>query len=139
MKSINIHFTESNHLLCRWHVNMNILTKTKKFFPAPVKEDRVYRKYFTFQEFLKVWGAVLDSRTQDAYTSNLTKFRAFLDKAVQYVENTWLILQKEKLVRYWIDQNYHFGVVVILSIEGCYNTLKEYLQRGNEDLKDIFD
>jgi hypothetical protein len=29
-------FPASQHILCRWHVNMNVLAQTKKWFPAPV-------------------------------------------------------------------------------------------------------
>jgi hypothetical protein len=30
-------FLKLIHLLCRWHVNMNVLVKTKKYFLAPIK------------------------------------------------------------------------------------------------------
>jgi hypothetical protein len=39
---------------------------------------------------------------------------------------SWL-LWKEKLVTYWVNQNYHFGVTVTSPIEGCHATLKGYL------------
>jgi hypothetical protein len=30
-------FPELIYLLCCWHVNINVLAKTKKYFPAPIK------------------------------------------------------------------------------------------------------
>jgi hypothetical protein len=52
IKALRTHFPSSQHLLCRWHVNMNVLAKTKKFFPGPVKvSDKVVR-HPQFQEFL---------------------------------------------------------------------------------------
>jgi hypothetical protein len=30
-------FPKLIHLLCRWHVNINVLAKTKKYFLAPIK------------------------------------------------------------------------------------------------------
>lgn len=42
------------HLLCRWHVNMNVLAKTKPFFPKPTRHpDGQILRDPTFQEFLK--------------------------------------------------------------------------------------
>lgn len=50
-----------------------------------------------------------------------------------------MIPWKEKLVRYWVNHHYHFGVLVTSPIEGCHSTLKSYLQRGNGDLNDVFE
>jgi hypothetical protein len=50
--SIETHFPSSRHLLCRWHVNMNVLAKTKKHFPGSIKhDDGVYRRHPSFQSF----------------------------------------------------------------------------------------
>jgi MULE transposase domain len=45
MASLDILFPSSRHILCRWHVNMNVLAKCKKHFPGPVKGPG---KYFSF-------------------------------------------------------------------------------------------
>ena len=39
INSIDTWLPQSSHILCRWHVNMNVLAKTKKFFPGPIKGD----------------------------------------------------------------------------------------------------
>ena len=57
---------------------------------------------------------------------------------MSYCTRTWLYLWKEKLVVFWVDQNYYFGVTVTSPIEGCHATLKSYLQRGNGDLRGVF-
>jgi hypothetical protein len=46
-------FPKLIYFLCRWHVNINVLAKTKKYFPAPIKSliSKVER-YFSFQLFL---------------------------------------------------------------------------------------
>ena len=43
--SLNVLFPSSHHILCYWHINMNILAKYKKHFPGPVKGPG---KYFLF-------------------------------------------------------------------------------------------
>jgi hypothetical protein len=35
---LDTQFPEATHLLCRWHVNMNVLAKTKRHFPALIKD-----------------------------------------------------------------------------------------------------
>jgi hypothetical protein len=42
INSLNIYFPRSNHILCRWHVNMNVLSKTKSFFPGPIQNPGKY-------------------------------------------------------------------------------------------------
>ena len=36
IKALQTQFPSSRRLLCRWHVNMNVLAKTKRFFPANI-------------------------------------------------------------------------------------------------------
>jgi hypothetical protein len=53
IKCIDTLFPQSNHILCRWHVNMNVLAKTKKFFPGPIKDENgIMRRHPLFQTFL---------------------------------------------------------------------------------------
>jgi len=57
--------------------------------------------------------------------------------AVKYCTNTWL-LWKESLVACYINQRFHFGVIVTSPIEGCHANLKAYLKRGHSSLKEVF-
>ena len=41
-------------ILYHWHVNMNVLAKTKKWFPAPIRDTSgVYHRHPQFQEFIQ--------------------------------------------------------------------------------------
>ena len=43
---LDTQFPELIHLFYRWHVNMNVLAKTKKYFLRPVKEaNRTVKKH----------------------------------------------------------------------------------------------
>lgn len=54
MDCLDAQFTESTHLLYRWHVNMNVLAKTKKYFPGPIKtDDGKIKRHPLFQAFLE--------------------------------------------------------------------------------------
>ena len=140
IKCLETWFPKSRHLLCRWHVNMNVLAKTKKHFPGPVKQaNGTYCRHPSFQSFLTDWNALLSCTTLSLYNELLQKMRQnHPPLAMSYCEGTWL-LWKEKLVKYWVDQEPHFGVIVTSPIEGCYATLKGYLQRSSADLKGVYD
>jgi hypothetical protein len=138
MKAIDALFPNTQHFLCRWHVNMNILAKTKKYFPGPIKgKDGTWRRHPKFKEFLQACVDLFNSESEAIYAENLEKLQRFNQGAVNYVVNTWL-LWKEKLVRCWVDQHLHFGVLVTSPIEGCHSILKQYLQRSNRDLAGVF-
>jgi hypothetical protein len=138
IKALRTHFPSSRRLLCRWHVNMNVLAKTKRFFPGPVKVGERSVRHPQFQEFLSSWNMLLDSPTVSIYNQRLAEIQAkYPIGAVKYCTDTWLIW-KENLVTAWINQRPHFGVIVTSPIEGCHAILKGYLQRGHSDLRGVF-
>ena len=72
INSIDTFLPQSSHILCRWHVNINVLAKTKTFFPKPVKgDDGIIRRHPKFKEFMTDWISVLNSSTLDEYQKNL--------------------------------------------------------------------
>ena len=103
MDCLNIQFPKSTHLLCRWHVNINVLAKTKKYFSGPIKDtNRVIKRHpFFFREFLGCWNALLASTEEQSYNDLLQEIKAkYPAQAMSYYESTWLHLWKEKLIAY---------------------------------------
>lgn len=131
-------FPYSNHFLCRWHVNMNVLSKTKKWFPAPVKGAHHYQRHPQFRAFLGDWNSLLLSGNEEEYNTRLARMRTVYSlQAMSYIETTWLIF-KEKLVKFWVDQHLHFGYLVTSPVEGCHAGLKRYLQRSTASLDGVY-
>jgi hypothetical protein len=117
---------------------MNILAKTKRWFPAPVRVNGIIERYPQFQDFICSWNTLLASPTEQFYNQKLAEIQTkYPLAAIQYCANTWL-LWKENLVACYINQRYHFGVTVTSPIEGCHATLKTCLQRGHGGLAEIF-
>lgn len=142
MTAIDHWFLSSIHILCRWHVNINVLAKTKKHFPGPVQDlvTKLYSRHPKFKSFMKSWNQILHSTSSEDYKANLTKFETENPtKAVKYCVDTLLVLWKEKLVSFWVNQTLHFGITVTSPIEGCHATLKGYLKRSISDLKGVFE
>jgi hypothetical protein len=124
IKALRTHFPSSLHLLCRWHVNMNVLAKTKRFFPGPVKVGDKVVRHPRFQEFLSSWNVLLASPTVSIYNQRLAEMQAkYPTGAVKYCTDTWLIW-KEALVTAYINRRLHFGITVTSPIEGCHATVQ---------------
>jgi hypothetical protein len=102
MNSLDDTFPNSAHILCTWHVNMNILANCRKHFLKDKADPNKPSDYIPdpkWEEFLKDWNSLLNSPNEAEYESQLVNFQKHNDEAVQYCENTWL-KWKEKLVCY---------------------------------------
>ncbi|CZS92386.1 uncharacterized protein RAG0_02810 [Rhynchosporium agropyri] len=61
---------------------MNILAKTKKYFPGPIKSlTGNWERYPTFQAFLSSWNILLASTTEEAFDTTLLEFRSQFPQA----------------------------------------------------------
>jgi hypothetical protein len=78
MNALDTTFPNSAHLLCTWHVNMNILANCRKHFAKDKADPNKPSNFIPdpgWEPFLKDWASVLDSSTEAEYTSRLTLFR----------------------------------------------------------------
>jgi hypothetical protein len=71
---------------------MNVLIKTKKFFPGPIKtSDSKVIRHLLFQIFLAEWNILLSNSTESEYDDLFQKMKAkHPTKAMSYLEGTWL-------------------------------------------------
>ncbi|PQE32876.1 hypothetical protein CJF32_00001345 [Rutstroemia sp. NJR-2017a WRK4] len=82
---------------------MNIVTKTKGFFPLPVKQRAITIYHPSFQSFLYNWNKLLYSATEQQYKERLAQFKIdYPVRAVEYVDKIWLYW-KEKIVMFWLN------------------------------------
>jgi transposase-like protein len=67
IKALRTYFPSSQRILCRWHINMNVLAKTKRFFPGPVTVGDEVERHPEFQASLRGWNMLIDSPTLSIY------------------------------------------------------------------------
>jgi hypothetical protein len=48
MRCLDTRFPASQHIRCRWHININVLAKTKRWFPAPVRVNGIIQNLATW-------------------------------------------------------------------------------------------
>ena len=90
IQCLDTSFPRSIHLLCRWHININVLAKTKKFFPSPIKdENSKVTRHPKFKAFLDSWNTLLGSLDEQSYESKLLEMKfTFPPLAISYIEGT---------------------------------------------------
>ncbi len=121
------------HLLCKWNVNMNILTKIKRCFPVATKKAGYIERHPTFKTFLADYNQLITAPTEAEYTQLLGVFKTpgqHPTAAVAYIEDTWLIPWKKKLVAYWTNQMPHFGHTTTSVVESSHASLKRWLSNS---------
>ncbi|KJZ68276.1 hypothetical protein HIM_12332 [Hirsutella minnesotensis 3608] len=128
------------HLLCRWHINKNVFSKTKPFFPKPTKEGNYVVRAPAFTAFLNDWASLVNAPEESVFWSRLQAFKtsSHPPAAVAYAVKTWLDPWKEKFVSCFIDRHRHFGHTTTSIIEGMHSVMKKFLWSSSGDLTTVF-
>ncbi|KNZ50067.1 uncharacterized protein VP01_461g6 [Puccinia sorghi] len=86
-------FPDSNTHLCAWHINKNITANFKKHFPP--------ESLTAWDQFMKIWNSVTDSRTMESFEERLSELKKFLSKwsaVLEYLKNTILLVKEHFVV-----------------------------------------
>jgi ribosomal protein L32 len=122
----------SPHLLCIWHINKNVLARTKRYFSSNEQ----------FEAFIYSWKELLNSSSIDEYQTILAKFEIQFGQvaptAVRYVKETWLTY-KEMFVRAWVGQYLHLGNWATSRVEGSHAILKKHIGASTGDMLFVFE
>jgi hypothetical protein len=135
-------FTLVPRLLCRWHVNMNVLAKTKGFFPKATREPNgQIKRNPSFCRFLEAWNSLIKCATEDEFDRALAAFTApqrFPVPAVKYALDTWIKPWKEELVDCWVNRVMHFGFRTTSIVESLHAGMKRFISSSAGDFASVF-
>jgi histone-lysine N-methyltransferase SETD2 len=127
MNAINEVFPDAKNLLCKWHIENNILSNIKTYFSTP-----------DWEKFEVQWNELSNSITPDIFDQNLAKLKTNIPtKAYDYIFKTW-IGHKEKFVLAWTKDVLHFGHTVTSRIEGGHANVKGWIPNTNGDLETVY-
>ncbi|XP_028073557.1 uncharacterized protein LOC114275753 [Camellia sinensis] len=125
INSIQKIFLSGRHLLCRWHISKNVLTKCKKIFETQQK----------WEKFNHEWNSLVYSsfeiQCNERLKSLLKEFSSYLD-AVKYVMDTWLVPYKDKFVAAWTDTCMHCS-------NASFEKIHSLLELQHTDIKASFE
>jgi hypothetical protein len=129
-------------LLCRWHVNMNVLAKCKRFFgPATRLPGGKVKRNERFTDFLQDWNHLLTSTTEAVFEERLGSMRRrgkYPEGAVNYAVNTWITPYKKMLVDCWANKIMHFGNRTSSIVESLHAGIKRFIRSAGGDLASVF-
>jgi hypothetical protein len=128
-------FPTSASMVCRWHVEKNVSSKMKDL--VFVKSGEGVRQSEVWNKITNAFRDLLDSPTEKDYIDSVMEFRklcARWPKFTQYVEETVLDTNKEKVVRNWVDKFMHMGNYTTNRAESAHGVYKGLLKDGNGDL-----
>ncbi|XP_040361626.1 uncharacterized protein LOC112203005 [Rosa chinensis] len=132
MNSISKIFPDSRHLLCKWHINRNVMKECKKKFATAEM----------WNMFLNAWNTVVGSTTESEYWANLkefeSKFSTYPDE-LRYLKRTWLDNYKERFVVAWTDTCMHIGTTTSNRVESAHAKLKRQLNSSQLDFNISWD
>lgn len=126
--AISTVFPESVHILCVWHINLNVAKKCKNKF-----SDKEWT------EFMNLWNLFVASTTPKDYDSNLASVTKVAKEhgVFGYLESTWLG-RTEKFVSLFTSQTHHFGNLSTSRVEGSHFRAKRFLNGRNNDFITCF-
>ncbi|KAI5667879.1 hypothetical protein M9H77_17732 [Catharanthus roseus] len=125
-------FNTTYHILCRRHINQNVLAKLTEL----TKDEEVVLRFLNGS-----WKKLLDEINEQRYLRKLSalkmKWKSRLD-FLHYLFNNWLNLFAHKFVRCWTKSHMHFGVETTNRTENEYLVLKLWLSTCHGDLDTVF-
>jgi hypothetical protein len=131
INNFKILFPQSKIIICRWHVNKNILKNCKPLFDDGAQWDR----------FLSDSNNLWASSTEDMFNENCSLMRrewSSYPRVLQYVFDTWINPWKENLVDFWIDQYMHLGCSTSSRAESAHSALKKHIRASTVDMVEAF-
>ena len=128
------------NLLCKWHINQNVLAKCKSHFPRAKKVGKKVVRASAFTEFLDEWKKIVCSTDEATFFQlyNNFKNKGYPAEAITYVDTTWIGPWKEKFVSCWVDQHRHLGHTTTSIVEGVHVSMKRFLLSSTGDLATVF-
>ena len=124
-------FSTTNHLLCTWHINNNVLVNCKKSFAT--KKD--------WETFFKEWKSIMYASFDAEYWRIWEEFSdTYLlshDECVEYLLDTYLRDYRRRFIKCYIDQILHFETTMTSRDESEHSVLKRQLRTSTRNLKTV--
>lgn len=122
-------FATTTLLLCAWHIEKNILSKTRGHFDTKDAFDR----------FMDMWRSVVNSPTEAEAVKawEVLQLADFISPAVgSYLKTTWFP-HRDSFFRAWTDKVTHLGHLVTSRAEGNHASVKSWLLVSTADVQQV--
>ncbi|XP_012858121.1 PREDICTED: uncharacterized protein LOC105977367 [Erythranthe guttata] len=131
LKALPNVFPFSYHMLCIFHINRNVEANATKFMGGNKDQGLIFRRV--------LWAKLVKSETEEEYHYNYNEIvgrYAGYPRLIQYLNDTWLIY-KEKFVRAYTRNVYHFGNTSTNRVESAHSSAKGWLNASTGGLDNV--
>ncbi len=129
MLAMKMIFSNTNHLLCIWHINNNVVVNCKRRFST--KE--------AWFEFFNQWKSMMYAHTKKEFWENwrflTNKYHSSHEECVKYLLNTYITNHRQRFAKCYINKMLHFDITVSSRDEKEHAMLKRQLESSIDDLK----
>ncbi|KAL8519809.1 hypothetical protein ACS0TY_010664 [Phlomoides rotata] len=129
MRAVESIIPTTSHILCRWHINRNIMATCKKYFPTKEHWNNFYSSWCDINK------ADEESRFNELLRRFVEDYSNKYPNAVKYDVKNWIDPYKEKFVSCWTNNILHYGNTTTNRVEGHHSALKRQLKTSIGDFE----
>ena len=130
MSAIETVLPTTNHLLCLWHINNNVLVNCKKHFDSKESWDR----------FFADWKSVIYASSETEFRETWERFSLqYQGNCIEYLDSTYVSSFRHRFVKCYTNTILHFETTTTSRGEGGHAVLKRQLGSSSGDLKTVVD
>ncbi|KAK9714820.1 hypothetical protein RND81_06G122400 [Saponaria officinalis] len=124
VRALRTLFSETPHLLCRWHVNRVIESRALMIHKTFFYKDHVLNNPETG------WWNVIDATCEDDFNKAWSAFSQKWKILASYISRTWGEHAK-KFVLCYMDEYFHLGNTATSRVESAHSLLKAWLKSAH--------
>lgn len=124
-------------LLCRWHINKNVLTKAQETWRVNGLDEEERKRNGSLRDaFMERWINVTYSKTKESFEEAYRQLKNDYSEQPALLEylDEFKYSTKELYVEAYTSEFKHYGVTVTSRIEGGHSCLKKFLGTSKSDL-----
>ncbi|KAK9755891.1 hypothetical protein RND81_01G057500 [Saponaria officinalis] len=122
--ALRIIFTDTPHLLCRWHLNRAVESRATSMFKSEWYKNQVLRNEETG------WWKVIDATNEEDFKEAWCAFNKKWEKLASYVSKTWGE-HAAKFVLCYTNKYFHLGNTATSRVESAHSLLKAWLKSAH--------
>lgn len=137
INAIKIVYPRATHVLCSWHIEKNILSSCKKYFPTKFQVgESAFAYLVTWDDFLVSWSRLISEIFDvEEFNSTWTAIKQQIPiPASEYIWFNWLLPWKERFCAPYLQNTMHFGNLTTSRAEGTHAALKSWMRNSNLNL-----
>ncbi|KUF93665.1 hypothetical protein AM588_10007297 [Phytophthora nicotianae] len=138
MNPLALVFSDVPTILCRWHMNKNVLSKVREVLgkvavenPAPGQSK--YSNSLATDKFMALFYRTIDLETEEDFRANKAALAESNAQLAAYLSEHWWKYE-DKIVKVRTNRFMHFGVRDTSTVEGTHAQCKRWIKSTRGDL-----